>query len=381
MKPAEEIVARARIERAAEWRARQRDGALSAKERVEFFSWLREAPANVAAYLEMSRVDADLQAAARDRAGTFRPLEADSLEGTENVTPLRPARGGSPRHAVRRERRMLVATAIVLVGAVVGATLGLVDGQRLGLPKVYETAHAEQGSWPLPDGSMLHLNSDSRVVVHYDAQERVITVERGQAMFQVAKDHDRRFRVDAGDTQVIAVGTEFDVYRRPSGTRVAVLEGRVAILRGSVPSMAPTLSLPGATAMAAGQQAEMTGDRKPPAVVPADLRRVRAWTQREIVLEASPLAEVVEDFNRYSQIPLEVRGDEVRALKISGVFGAYDVESLVEFLRRVDGVRVEESSARMLIVPASPKRPSEPWFVGDPAETRTPPSAGADAGQ
>ena len=70
-----------------------------------------------------------------------------------------------------------------------------------------------------------------------------------------------------------------------------------------------TLMLPGATAVRAGQQVEVVADRGVPNVVHADLRRARAWTQREIVLDGAPLAEVVEDFNRYSNVPIEIDGD------------------------------------------------------------------------
>ena len=228
------------------------------------------------------------------------------------------------------------------LGIGIGIALALADGQRFGFPKTYATAHAEQGSWLLPDGSTLHLNSDSEVSVRFTGAERLVTLQRGQAVFQVAKDAARRFRVSAGDTQVIAIGTLFDVYRRPSGTEVVVMEGRVAVLRGPAPENGQTLSLPGATALDAGEQVVVAPDPgSAPQVSHADLRRARAWTQREIVLEASPLSEVVADFNRYSSVPIEIDGEDLKAIKISGVFGAYDVESLLDFVRRMDGVRIE----------------------------------------
>lgn len=370
-------LAQARVERAAEWRALQRERPLDAREKQEFIAWLRESPTHVAAYLEIVRVERDVKSSARDWAGTFRPLEADVLDDGGNVVPMRPSAPQTRRDAEqsrdrRRVRRVAFAAVASVVVMVLGTVFALNDGQRFGLPKAYETAHAEQGSWRLPDGSVLHLNSESRAVVHFSDGERVVSVERGQAMFQVAKDPARRFRVHAGDTQVIAVGTEFDVYRRDAVTRVVVLEGRVAVLRGEAPVKAPTLSLPGATPLSQGQQIEVAVDRPLPKAIPADVRRVRAWTQREIVLDASPLSEVVEDFNRYSSVPIEIDGDEIKTLQISGVFGAYDVESLVEFLRHLDGVRVERTGSRIRILPEKPRRPNEPQLVGrgpEPSET------------
>lgn len=348
-----------------------------------FLEWLRESPTHVAAYLEIVRVEHDLQTAARNWAGAFRPLEADGLAAPSNIIPLpqmtQPAIAPEktrPKSKTLRGWLVAAAASIALVG--VSIVLATADGQRFGLPKTYSTAHAEQGSWPLPDGSMLHLNSDSIVTVRFSEAERVVTLERGQAMFQVAKDHGRRFRVAAGDTQVIAIGTLFDVYRRPFGTEVVVVEGRVAVLRGPAPRNSPTLELPDATSLRAGEQVVVRSDRpNVPQIMRADLRRARAWTQREIVLEAAPLADVVADFNRYSRIPIEIDGDDLKAIQISGVFGAYDVESLLDFVRHMDGVRVEETSSRIRILSAYPQSPKEPLLVREGREIPASPSGGS----
>lgn len=376
MKEQDEALARALAERAAGWRARHREGPLTSTERREFTGWLRESPAHVAAYLEVARLEDDVASAARDWAGAFRPLEAD--RPGDVVVALRASSPVGTRPGPRRRGIAVLTAAAMLAAVAVSSVLVLNDGQRFGLRKVYETAHAEQGSWPLPDGSVLHLNSDSRAVVRFGADERLVSVERGQAMSQVAKERARRFRVDAGDMQVIAVGTAFDVYRRAQGTRVVVLEGRVAVVRAGAASGTPGRTAPRATPLAAGQQLETAAGTAPPQIVPADLRRARAWLQREIVLDASPLVEVVEDFNRYSSVPIEIEGDELKTLEISGVFGAYDIESLVEFLRRLEGVRVEETQSRIRIFPARPPAPETPALVGTadaasaPADAREP---------
>lgn len=370
MNGSQDPLAKALAEQAAEWRARHREGSLDERAQQQFSAWLQASPAHVGAYLEVAALERDVREAARSWAGAFRPLEADRLgdpvvAGRFPAAALRPAR--------RRAAFAVLAIAASLFAFTTVMVLTLRDGQRFGLPRAYETAHAEQRSWPLPDGSVLHLNSGSRVVVSFDRAERLVAIQRGQAMFRVAKDPARRFRVDAGDTQVIAIGTEFDVYRRPAGTRVVVLEGRVAVVRArSAPGGAAPAPPADAISLAAGQQIEMSSAAAPPQVTAADLRRTRAWTQRTIVLDAAPLVEVVEDFNRYSHVPIEIEGDDLKRLQISGVFGAYDVESLLEFLRRVDGVRVETTRSRVRIYAPTPADPALPQLVRDSAGGQTP---------
>ena len=79
------------------------------------------------------------------------------------------------------------------------------------------------------DGSTLELNAHSKVRVTLREHERDVELIDGQAMFRVAKDHSRPFIVHSGESEVRAVGTQFDVNRHRSGTTITVIEGRVAV--------------------------------------------------------------------------------------------------------------------------------------------------------
>jgi ferric-dicitrate binding protein FerR (iron transport regulator) len=57
---------------------------------------------------------------------------------------------------------------------------------------------------------------------------RDIELLSGQALFDVAKDPGRPFVVRSGGTEVRAVGTQFDVYKKHHGVVVTVIEGRVS---------------------------------------------------------------------------------------------------------------------------------------------------------
>src|SRR3546814_10056817 len=55
----------------------------------------------------------------------------------------------------------------------------------------------------------------------------LITLEEGEAWFQVAHDAHRPFVVDVGSVRIRAVGTAFSVRRNPEGVDVMVTEGVV----------------------------------------------------------------------------------------------------------------------------------------------------------
>jgi transmembrane sensor len=223
------------------------------------------------------------------------------------------------------------------------------DGEFLGLPKSYQTAHGEQIAAQLPDGSELHLNTDSAVTVRYTRSERVVEIARGQALFTVAPGDPRRFRVAAGEIQILAVGTRFDTYRRPEATTVTVVEGSVAVLAGQPPPPDMTGFPPVGLRVSAGYQVHVDTAGVSAQPIPVDVQQTVAWLQRKIAFEQRPLGEVADEFNRYGAIPIEIDDAALRALPISGVFDAYDIDSFVAFLQTLDGVRVERTTARIRV--------------------------------
>jgi transmembrane sensor len=198
---------------------------------------------------------------------------------------------------------------------------------------------------------MLHLNTDSAATVRYSRRERVVDVERGQALFEAAPDGSRRFRVTAGDAQVLVVGTQFEVYRRPNKTAViTVIEGSVGVWMGEPTPRKQDAILPAdALRVGAGQQLRIEAGIMPGHAVPVNLQQAMAWLQRKIAFEQRPLGEVAEEFNRYSQIMFEIDDPALRALPISGVFGADDTDSFAAFLETLEGVDVQRTGARIRV--------------------------------
>src|SRR5262249_31967908 len=111
-----------------------------------------------------------------------------------------------------------------------GAFIAILTGWMLADDaQTYRTGVGEQRRVELADGSVVHLNSKSRVRVIYSDRARDFRLLEGEALFKVGHDAARPFRVRAGDNLIRALGTQFNVLRRPSGTTVQVIEGAVQV--------------------------------------------------------------------------------------------------------------------------------------------------------
>ena len=325
--------------------------------REAFNRWLRRSPEHVHAYLQVS---------AHWEEGTPRPnLPVESVDElvvlarTEsNVVRLtRPAGIQRARAPEIRQNRRAIGRFPLVASILLSLTAGTVVWQSF-FEAIYSTETGEQRSLTLSDGSTVELNSRSRIRVHYSPRERHIDLLEGQALFQVAKDKSRPFVVQSQNVRVRAVGTQFDVYRKESGTTVTVVEGKVAVIpappdvssseraiQPSEPSSRPRGA--SATFLAAGEQLtfgpEATATTTSPQPLPANIAAATAWTQRRLIFNGAPLSEVVAEFNRYSQRPLIITDPTIAATRISGSFSSSDPGAVLRFLREVGACDVRET--------------------------------------
>jgi transmembrane sensor len=259
------------------------------------------------------------------------PEVLNELHRAEPVTEALPA----ARHV---SRRTVVGWALA---ASVVATVGIASWQWLSAPELYVTGVGEQKVVPLGDGSVITINTSSRVSVRFTGSHRRVEVLSGQANFAVAKDAARPFIVRAGGGETLAVGTEFDVYQRKDDTVVTLIEGRVTVT-------SPQAGTPG-IALAAGEQVSYSANHAPQRTT-ADLQRTSAWRARKLDFADTPLREAISEANRYSTLKIELRGSELADARISGVFEAGRNDSLAEGVRAYFGLRLERFGDDLIVL-------------------------------
>jgi len=336
-------------EEASDWIVRNREGDLGAQEKRLFDDWLRESPQHVRAYLEMSSIWENVPSL----DPTWNP-NADELiaraQAKENVVqyPHPTAPWGSLTRVTGRGIWYALAASISLLA---------IGGWFYTQHNTYSTDVGEQRSIVLSDGSTIELNSRSRVRVRFSDVERDIDLLDGQALFQVAKNPARPFVVHSDATTVRAVGTEFDVYRKPAGTMVTVVEGRVAVMpQSETPQRTGSTSTQGreraqslSVLVSAGEQLLVTQATVTPPKR-ANVAAATAWTRRSLVFDSALLTEVAEEFNRYNTRALVIENPAALAdFHVSGVFSSVEPALLVRFLRTQPEIVVEETDKEIRI--------------------------------
>ena len=333
------------IEQAADWVVRlHEDESMPAGERRAFVAWLRQSPVHVREFLLAEADWLALEGVDAERATNVDALLAD---GEANVVPLRGSASAPSVQPKRRYRSIAGLAAAAMVAAVI-ATYFMFDAQPT---ESYVTALGEQRSVVLPDGSVVELNTQSRLDVRFDATHRDVDLLAGEALFTVEKDPSRPFRVFSGDVEVQAVGTQFNVYRQEEQTVVTVLEGRVAVQQHA----ASPAVVPEPVELSVGEQAVVQAEVTLRQSAPSAGKTV-AWRQRRLVFEDEPLANVAAEFNRYNAQRIVIEGDALRAREINGVFNADRPERIVQFVMRSRDVEMIEVPGEewRLVGPSAP---------------------------
>ena len=198
--------------------------------------------------------------------------------------------------------------------------------------EVYSTHIGEFHRVTLEDGSTIALNTDSEVRVHYSSRYRHVDLTRGEALFQVAKNKEKPFDVEAGSTTVRAVGTAFSVRLHEAGTNervdVVVSEGRIAINPPSTPTYP------------AGSVATVRNGRVNAATLDGeDITSRLAWTTGRLMFQGEKLSDVVDEINRYNLRKLQISDPDIEGLRIGGTFQATDPDGFARALSATFGIK------------------------------------------
>jgi transmembrane sensor len=325
---------------AADWFVRLQSTEVSLEETLAWQAWLGENSANARAFArieEVSQALRDLPAPASVPSALLSSDRYDASVPIRDWRPRGPSRWIWPTSSI--------AASFVLFALVF--TLWKTPAET----KTFETEIGENRSVTLSDGSIIALGGDTRVAVALSEKVRAIELTRGEALFKVAKDTARPFKVRAGDATIIAVGTEFNVERNSDRAVVSVTEGRVVVkpITGLLPvsllqEFKPKLR---SVRVSAGQQttAGSAGIEEPTKMEdPAT-----GWQIGHLAFRLQPLRYVLEDVNRYAHKPIILESEGMGTLVITGTVERENIGGWVKSLEHAFDLQATEEADRIVL--------------------------------
>ncbi|WP_193165078.1 FecR family protein [Microbulbifer hainanensis] len=340
------------LDQACAWIARLRSDAVSAADRREFSAWMTASTGNQQAFEEMSELWGDLGALAHMPIDELFP---ESRPSTRTATKRSTAQSTPAYSDTAVASHGWNLSQWLMGGGLVAACLMVtlwvgnlwMSNNQLG-EQVYATNVGETRTVTLSDGSQIELNTNTELRVAYTRNERHTRLLRGEAYFQVARQTSRPFTVAAGKANIRVLGTKFNIERNPESTRVSVTHGVVAVSEAqSAPGLRP-------------DSVKLVKDQKV-SVSNTGLGRVSHtsteeaidWTRGVLVFEQTPLAEALEELNRYLQTPAKA-DNTVRERALSGTFELSDPEHTLSAIAAALDLEEDHSDPNLTLLSPKP---------------------------
>lgn len=282
-------------EQAAAWFLCIQEGDCSTAERQEFETWLAGNPDHRREYQKYVQLWNNL-----DQVGSM--------------------------SAPKRRKKAHTGVVLLALAALLGTAQWLTSREE-----VITTALGQRQHILLADGTAVDMNTATMLRVAMSGFTRKVTLERGEALFDVAHGSLRPFEVRAGNATMRDIGTSFNVTRENDKITVAVLEGEVQIRLDNQAGAAATLRSGEQLAYSAHGLSEIS---------PLD-DTATAWRDGRLVFHETPLAEVVRQINRYHVRQIVLADVRLSDLKVSGEFNSGDREGLIKALKILFPLRSE----------------------------------------
>lgn len=333
------------IEEAGAWLARL-DRGLAGRERDELREWLDADPAHPELLIEA--------------AGLW-----DKLDSLSRLADMFPAVTGHHTPLLRRFAASFApvfAAMLIALGGVLAISLPETSQSpelaNSWNERAYHTAIGEHSTVHLRDGSELTLNTNSLVDVIFTKDQRTLILKRGEVYVQVAHDKSRPLKVFVGNRFVRAVGTAFNVKITPDKqielivTKGKVLVGVVARETVAAPTQAGQHGARGEDSLpvSAGHEVMLGGDEKIKEIKPDEIEVKLSWRGGNLEFHGESLEDALAEIERYTPVEFVIQDEDLKKIRVVGLFKAGDVDGLLSTLRRNFDISYERVNDKKVIL-------------------------------
>ncbi|MEN9570580.1 MAG: hypothetical protein RL172_1811 [Bacteroidota bacterium] len=268
-----------------------------------------------------------------------KPLPAGQLQAAEArlmaAIKTQPAQE-APLVKIGRFRLKYVAAAAAVLALV------LVGLKFISSPAAvsYNTAFGEIATRQLPDGSTVTLNAHTQLAHSKNWQpgtSREVWLN-GEAYFQVQKTPGSdKFIVHTDGFDIEVTGTAFTVKNLPQKNIIILKEGSVLLQQKGQDALQ----------MKPGEKAEMVNGK----IVkqPVGKTDYLAWTERKLVFDNTPIAEVASTIVEHYGVQVTINGDGTRQQTITGILPNNNLAVLLQALQATGDFSISQNNHSIVI--------------------------------
>lgn len=299
-------------------------GEYTAEEAIEIENWLESSPENQQIMKEIKQVwsippGRRVQVNSEEAWESFRNRVIVADKAFPNAMHQRKSAGRQYSYEMKKMQRRGRAGRLVAYGAVIAAVLLItfqfsiyISQSTSAVTSEYElsmqeitTEKGQRTTVRLSDGTRVHLNAESRLIVpeSYTSGQRIVTLE-GEAYFEVAYRSDSQFLVQARNSITKVLGTKFNVRAYPDeeNVEVVVAEGKVS-MSSDEHVYAPEVQL------TQNQRGTLSRSGEVAANTVSDVEVYMGWTKGQLTFQDATVQQIKTRLERWFDIEVILKDD------------------------------------------------------------------------
>jgi transmembrane sensor len=214
------------------------------------------------------------------------------------------------------------------------------------LYKTYQTGYGQTTDIFLEDGSKVALNANSTLKIPrfgFSAEAREVFLS-GEGEFTVSHTVDhKRFIVKTSEKfQVEVLGTQFSVFARPRGTKVALTSGSVRIDYDGDDARKEVMMEPGDLAVL-DKKGEVQLEKK------QDVKTFASWKEQRYVFDGTPMYDIASMVEENFGIKVSIADEETRMRTITGNFKTRDADELLKTISEALDLKMSAAGDSILL--------------------------------
>lgn len=317
------------------------DAGLTTDEDVDFATWLHADQRHYGAYMRAKAVSIH---ADRIKAFAHSPDPDDWKDyidqGKNDFAQLAVVERSddSPRENLSRRRFLGGLGVATFAGLTAGYFLTSQPAEALTI----QTGLGERKELRLADGSIVALNTDSKLRILFNQHSRTVELVRGEVLYDVVPDQHRPFIVKARGFEIRTSEASFVVQQLPATQSQLIVEKGVLDL---TPANSTKLEVAAPTKIQF-----MAGNHLSGTILTQDaMARELLWREGKVAFDDTPLAGAIATFERYGTVQFNVENRQLLNQTVSGVFSSDDPIGFAEVVAEIFDLEVSRADGKIAL--------------------------------
>ncbi|WP_152020018.1 FecR family protein [Aliarcobacter butzleri] len=301
-------------EKAAYFFTCKKDG-FTKEQEIEFNSWIDENIEHKKAYENVQRVQQ-----------MFLSLSKDTKEKISQEVHQ-----GIKRERIFRKTQFLkIAASILLV--IVVSFFGI-EYLNFGIKHSF-TTNKEIKNIVLPDGSRVILDAKTKVDIKYFENKREVNIISGKALFDVAKNPNKPFIVNANKIKVEVLGTNFEVKNEEDKISIDVISGKVKVEENKDNKFEELAIL------TSGKRISFDKENNKIILKDIDIKNIASWKDGILFFQDYSLEKSINEFRKYKDINIFI-DNNIKKYMISGSFKIDEFDKFLFALSKIYSLKID----------------------------------------